>query len=111
MSRHGLGGKVAEINAAGVRLARQAVDRLKEKQAGEAWVAGSVGPLGVRLEPLGKTGLGRSARGVCRADSAPWPRAGVDLLIIETMPALNEAREALEAAQETVRRTCRCWSW
>ncbi len=48
---------MAEINTAGVRLARQAVEHLKDKQAGEAWVAGSVGPLGVRLEPLGKTGL------------------------------------------------------
>src|SRR3954464_9580075 len=47
LARHGLGGKVAEINAAGVRLARQAVAHLREKQAGEAWVAGSVGPLGV----------------------------------------------------------------
>src|ERR1700733_5282607 len=57
LTRHGLGAKVEEINAAGVRLARQAVENLKDKQAGEAWVAGSVGPLGVRLEPLGKTGL------------------------------------------------------
>src|ERR1019366_5924495 len=57
LARHGLAGKVAEINAAGVHLARQAVEHLKEKQAGEAWVAGTLGPLGVRLEPLGKTGL------------------------------------------------------
>src|ERR1700678_2310428 len=57
LARHGLAGKVAEINAAGVRLARQAVEHLKDKQAGEGWVAGSVGPLGVRLEPLGKIGL------------------------------------------------------
>src|SRR5207342_3899708 len=57
LMRHGLAGKVAEINAAGARLARQAVNNLKEKQTGEAWVAGSIGPLGVRLEPLGKTGL------------------------------------------------------
>jgi methionine synthase / methylenetetrahydrofolate reductase(NADPH) len=57
LARHSLAGKVAEINAAGVKLARQAVEHLKDKQAGEAWVAGSVGPLGVRLEPLGKTGL------------------------------------------------------
>src|SRR6516164_9382126 len=55
LARHGLAGKVAEINAAGVRLAREAVTHLKDKQAGEAWVSGSVGPLGVRLEPLGKT--------------------------------------------------------
>ena len=57
LARHGLADKLTEINAAGVRLARQAVARLKEKQDSEAWVAGSVGPLGVRLEPLGKTGL------------------------------------------------------
>src|SRR3954463_9526783 len=37
LARLGLGGKVAEINAAGVLLARQAVSHLREKQAGEAW--------------------------------------------------------------------------
>src|SRR6201992_2913185 len=57
LARHGLAAKVAEINAAGVRLAREAVEHLKDKQVGEAWVAGSVGPLGVHLEPLGKNGL------------------------------------------------------
>src|ERR1035438_3610267 len=57
LARHGLAGKVAEINASGVSLARQAVEHLKDKQAGEAWVAGTVGPLGVRLEPLGQSGL------------------------------------------------------
>jgi methionine synthase / methylenetetrahydrofolate reductase(NADPH) len=65
LARHGLAAKLADINSAGVRLARQAAERLKEKQAPNpevaagvaTWVAGSVGPLGVRLEPLGKTGL------------------------------------------------------
>src|SRR5580658_8687871 len=57
LDRHGLAGKVAEINAAGVKLARQAVDHPRFSQSGEAFVAGAVGPLGVRLEPLGKTGL------------------------------------------------------
>src|SRR3974390_3408590 len=38
LARHGLSAKVAEINAAGVRLARQAVAHLKEKQAGPAYV-------------------------------------------------------------------------
>ena len=99
LARHGLGEKVAEINAAGVGLAKQAAAHLKEKQAGDAWVAGSVGPLGVRLEPLGKTGLDE-ARAAFVEQIAALSAAGVDLLMIETMPALNEAREALLAAKE-----------
>jgi homocysteine S-methyltransferase len=99
LARHGLAGKVAEINAAGVHLARQAVEHLKEKQAAEAWVGGSVGPLGVRLEPLGKTGL-EEARAAFAEQIRALAEAGVDLLIIETMPALNEAHEALLAARE-----------
>ncbi len=102
LARHGLAGKMAEINAAGVRLARQAVERLKEKQAPRseiaAWVAGSVGPLGVRLEPLGKTGLDE-ARAAFAGQIGILAQNGVDFLIIETMPALNEAHEALEAAK------------
>jgi len=98
LTRHGLGAKVEEINAAGARLARQAVERLKERQAGEAWVAGAVGPLGVRLEPLGKTGLDE-ARAAFAEQIGILKKSGVDLLIVETMPALNEAREALEAAK------------
>jgi methionine synthase / methylenetetrahydrofolate reductase(NADPH) len=110
LARHGLAAKMAEINAAGVRLARQAADRLKEKQAPDsgvaAWVAGSVGPLGVRLEPLGKTGLDEARAAFADQIAAlagngdhRGSRPGVDLLIIETMPALNEARQALEAAK------------
>src|SRR5258707_11273538 len=48
LERHGLGGKVREINFAGARLAKEAAKSF------DAWVAGSVGPLGIRIEPLGK---------------------------------------------------------
>ena len=100
LARHGLAGKVAEINAAGVRLAREAVAHLKEKQAGDAWVAGSMGPLGVRLEPLGKTGLDEARAAFAEQIAHLWWRQGVDLLIVETMPTLTEAHEALLAARE-----------
>jgi methionine synthase / methylenetetrahydrofolate reductase(NADPH) len=100
LARHGMAGKVAEINAAGVKLARQAVQHLNEKQSSEAWVAGSVGPLGVRLEPLGKTGLDE-ARAAFAEQIHALADAGVDMLILETMSALNEAHEALTAARET----------
>jgi homocysteine S-methyltransferase len=99
LARHGLAGKMAEINSAGVRIAREAVAHLKDKQAVEAWVSGSVGPLGVRLEPLGKIGL-EEAREAFAAQIRVLAEAGVDMLSIETMPALNEAHEALIAARE-----------
>ena len=49
----GLGDQVREINLAGAQLARRAV----EESGCEAYVAGAIGPLGVRLEPWGKTGI------------------------------------------------------
>jgi methionine synthase I (cobalamin-dependent)/5,10-methylenetetrahydrofolate reductase len=100
LARHGLASRTAEINQAGVRLARQAAEHLKDKQAGDAWVAGSVGPLGVHLEPLGKTGLDE-ARAAFAEQIAALAEAGADMLMIETMPALNEAHQALLAAKET----------
>jgi methionine synthase / methylenetetrahydrofolate reductase (NADH) len=99
LGRHGLASRTAEINEAGVRIAKQAAEHLKEKQAGDAWVAGSVGPLGVHLEPLGKTGL-EEARAAFAEQITALAAAGADMLMIETMPALNEAHEALLAAKE-----------
>src|SRR6478609_6321584 len=49
LARHSLADKVRDINFAGARLAREAAKSF------DVWVAGSVGPLGTRIEPLGKT--------------------------------------------------------
>src|SRR6202012_1936261 len=99
LGKYGLTGKVAEINAAGVRIARQAVERLIARQAGTAWVSGTIGPLGFRLDPLGKAGLDEARLAFIEQIRA-LAAAGVDMLTIETMPALNEVREALLAAHE-----------
>ena len=98
LQRHGLEDKTREINEAGARIARQAVAQLAEKQAGSALVAGSVGPLGIRLEPLGKTSL-TEAREAFKAQIEGLVAGGVDLIIIETMQALDEAEQAILAAR------------
>jgi methionine synthase / methylenetetrahydrofolate reductase(NADPH) len=106
LARHGLAGKWPRSTPPACAGA-PGVEHLKKSRPGEAWVAGSVGPLGVRLEPLGKTGLDEARAAFAEQIRAFWPRAGVDLLIIETMPALNEAREALAARE--VLPICPCW--
>jgi homocysteine S-methyltransferase len=92
LAAFGMAEKLQAINRAGVQLAREAAgDR--------AFVAGAIGPLGVRIEPLGPTSFAE-AREVFREQVAALVAAGVDLLVFETFYQLNELREALYAAQE-----------
>ncbi len=94
LARFGLAEKVGEINRAGVRLAREAVAQLKEKQAARAWVAGALGPLGLAPEAMDE------ARAAYAEQVAALLEAGVDLLVIETIQSLAEAEQALAAARE-----------
>src|SRR5579863_851775 len=93
LGRHGLAGKVREVNLAGVKLARE------EAKSFDAWVAGSVGPLGVRIEPLGKTSF-EEARNAFREQIAALAESGVDLLILETFGYVEELHQAILAARE-----------
>ena len=99
LQRYGFADKVLEINRAGADLARKAVNQRADKQNAKAWVAGAVGPLGVRLEPLGKTSLDE-ARAAFAEQIRGLAAGGVDMLIIETVSALNEAEQAILAARE-----------
>jgi homocysteine S-methyltransferase len=115
LARFGLEDQAAAINLAGAKLARQAVEQLADKQAGQAWVAGSIGPLGVKLAPAGgELGVDPETRSeksptvitpdVARAAYAAQVRAlaegGVDILLIETVMSLAEAEQALLAVRE-----------
>jgi methionine synthase / methylenetetrahydrofolate reductase(NADPH) len=93
LERHGLKDKVREINSAGARLAKEAAKSF------DAWVAGSVGPLGIRIEPLGKTSF-EEAKDAFREQIAALLEGGVDILILETFGYLEELRQALLAARE-----------
>ncbi|NYF51046.1 bifunctional homocysteine S-methyltransferase/methylenetetrahydrofolate reductase [Tunturiibacter gelidoferens] len=109
LGQHGLQDQVRAINVAGVKLARECVNQIREKQACEAFVAGSIGPLGVRLEPLGKVGLEEAQEAFAeqiRALVEGGPGVGVDLLIVETMTSLTEAEQAILAARSVAPGVC-----
>src|SRR5690606_35004446 len=96
LAEYGLEDRVAEINRAGVRLARQAI---KESGRADAYVAGSVGPLGVRLAPFGRVSA-EQAREAFREQIAALCGAGADLIILETFSDLAQPRAAAHAARE-----------
>src|SRR6187551_2009702 len=90
----GLGDQVREINLAGAQLARRAVEKSKT----EAYVAGAIGPLGVRVEPWGKTGVDE-AEAMFRDQAQALLDGKVDLFILETFRDLNEIGAAIAAVR------------
>jgi methionine synthase / methylenetetrahydrofolate reductase(NADPH) len=93
LAQHSFGDKVREINCAGAQLARHAAKSF------DVYVAGSVGPLGIHIEPLGKTSF-EEARAAFREQIAALAEGGVDLLILETFGYVEELHQAMLAARE-----------
>jgi homocysteine S-methyltransferase len=87
----GLGDRVHEINAEGARLARKAA-------RDQAYVAGAIGPLGVRIEPWGKMGTDE-AEAFFREQVEALVAGGVELFILETFRDLNEIGAAMSAVR------------
>jgi homocysteine S-methyltransferase len=87
----GLADSLYQINVEGVRVARRA--------AGErSYVAGSIGPLGIRIEPWGKTSVDE-ARQYFQEQAQALLDGGVDLFILETFRDLNEVGAAIDAVR------------
>jgi len=95
LARHGLAEKVREINVKGAKLAREAITRKKA----EAFVAGSIGPIGVRIEPLGKIAR-EEARLAFKKQAQALAEGGVDVFLLETFGYLDEIRQAILACRE-----------
>src|SRR5258707_14825410 len=92
LSQFHLQDKLREINVRGVEIARRA--------AGEtAYVAGSVGPIGMLLEPIGKVKR-QDARDAFKEQIELLVEAGVDLIMLETFVSVQELDEALAVAKE-----------
>ncbi len=92
LKAHGLEAQVAAINAAGVRIAREAA-------GGRAYVAGAIGPLGIRLEPWGKTSLDEAFQAF-REQAQALLAGGVDLFVLETFCDLSELHQAVRAVRD-----------
>ena len=86
---HGFDQQVRKINREGARVAREAAQ-------GRGLVAGSIGPLGKPLEPLGNVSFDEAVAAY-REQAEGLAEGGVDLFAIETIPALDQARAAVTA--------------
>lgn len=91
LAHYGLAHQVSEINTAAVQAARAAIHDATK-------IAGSVGPTGKLLEPLGDLRFD-DAVAVFEEQIQALTAAGVDMIIIETIIDLQEMRAALIAAK------------
>jgi 5-methyltetrahydrofolate--homocysteine methyltransferase len=93
LTRHGVAKDTAEINKAGVRIAREAFgDR-------EGFVLGDIGPVGAILEPYGDLSQA-DASAALEEQATALVEAGADAIIIETQTSLEELGLAIDAAKK-----------
>ncbi len=92
LAPHGLADKLEVINFQAAKLAR-------EVAGDKAWVAGSIGPLGIRLEPWGKTSV-EEAEAAFSEQAKGLLAGGVDIFILETFYDLNEIHQAIIAIRK-----------
>jgi homocysteine S-methyltransferase len=92
LGRSGFGNLVRDINYQGARIA-------KEEAGKNIFVAGSIGPLGIRIEPWGPTSF-EEARRMFQEQAEALLEGGVDLFILETFYDLNELHQAVLAVKE-----------
>ena len=96
LDRLQLGDKVADINQTGARLARQAA-------AQSVFVIGDIGPTGKMIEPLGDLSYADAVTTFAEQTKNLLEGNIVDAILIETMSDLNEAKAAIEGAQQHIK--------
>src|SRR5438132_6736726 len=89
---YGLEGNLREINIKAAQIAREAAgDRV--------FVAGAVGPLGLRIEPYGPTSFDE-AKAMFTDQVSALLEGGVDLFVLETFSDTSELQQAIKAVRE-----------
>ena len=98
LDKFGLGDRVAEINRAGVELAR--------KVAGDSqYVLASMGPTGEFMQPLGLE-TEESFYEAFSVQAKAFAAGGADAVIVETMTAIDECCAGIRAVRENTDLTC-----
>ena len=92
LQQYGLEGSLRLINIAAARIAREAACE-------RCYVAGAVGPLGLRIEPYGPTSFDE-AKDMFKDQVAALLEGGVDLFVLETFSDISEMRQAIRAVRE-----------
>ncbi len=92
LSAHGFGDRLAAINYEGARIARKVA-------ANDAWVVGSIGPLGIKIAPLGNISE-EEAGDAFREQAQALKDGGVDLFILETFTDLRSLNQAIFAVRD-----------
>ena len=92
LKSYGLEDQVREINLAGAKNA-------KSVAGSQAWVAGCIGPLGIRIEPWGPTSF-KEAKETFSVQVQALLEGQVDLFVLESFADLNEIQQAIQAIRE-----------
>src|SRR6185436_15210933 len=88
----GIEDELRDINMRAAEIARKA--------AGDSvYVAGAIGPLGIRIEPYGPTAL-EEARDIFREQAEALRDAGVDVFVCETFSNISEIEQAIAAVRD-----------
>jgi methionine synthase I (cobalamin-dependent)/5,10-methylenetetrahydrofolate reductase len=95
LAEHGLDTRLTEINRAAVALAQRVI---ASSGRDDIYIAGAVGPLGVRLRPYGRVPP-EEARAAFAEQISALAEAGADVIVLETFTDLAEILEALAAAR------------
>jgi 5-methyltetrahydrofolate--homocysteine methyltransferase len=95
LNRHGVADNIVEINAAGVRIARQAFAEVGR----DGYVIGDIGPFGGLMEPYGEF-TEEQVRAAFVEQAKALVDAGADAIIIETQTGLEELGLGIAAAKE-----------
>ena len=92
LQQYGLEANLHEINVLAAKIAREAAgDR--------AYVAGAIGPLGLRIEPYGPTSF-EEAKEMFKTQAEALLEGGVDLFCLETFSDVSEIRQTIAAIRE-----------